>query len=58
MTIGFDKDDRQLIAKKLQEADIHPTGSKIDSVLYNVEAAFQQQLGYEAEFMIQEFEYV
>lgn len=56
MTIRFSKADRELVAKKLEQADVHITDSRIDSVLYNVDVAFKQQLGEEAEYMVNEFE--
>ena len=58
MTIRFSKADRELVAKKLGQADVHVTDSRIDSVLYNVDAAFKQQLDEEAEYMINKFEVI
>ena len=57
MNIVFDSHDRDIVRDKLCEAGIcTDVARRIADVLYNVEAAFQQQLDYEAEFMIDEFE--
>lgn len=56
MRITFSRTDRELVARKLEEADLQVTDSRINEVLYNVDAAFKQQLGEEAEYMVNEFE--
>jgi hypothetical protein len=56
MIITFDKEDTAQIRKKLDEAGISVSAHRIHEVLYNVEAAFQQQFGHEADYMINEFE--
>lgn len=56
MTITFNRQDRELVAEKLGQANVHISDSRIDGVLYNVQAALQQQFDEEADFMINEFE--
>lgn len=56
MRITFSRTDRELVARKLEEADLQVTDSRINEVLYNVDAAFKQQLDEEAEYMVNEFE--
>lgn len=56
MTIIFTKHDRKLVAEKLEHAGLYISDSRIDEVLYNIEAAFQQQVDEEMDYMINEFE--
>lgn len=56
MTITFDENDRNMILHRLAAADISAYQERVTSVLYNIEAAFQQQFGDEADYMINEFE--
>ncbi len=56
MTITFDKTDHELVAEKLEHAELHISDKRIRDVLYNVAAALQQQFDEEADFMINEFE--
>jgi hypothetical protein len=56
MTITFDGQDEAQVSKKLEEAGISVTAERIQEVLYNVRAAFTQQFGEEADYMINEFE--
>lgn len=56
MTIMFSKADRELVAKKLEQAGVHVSDNRVDEVLHNVDAAFKQQLDEEAGYMINEFE--
>lgn len=56
MTIAFDKVDRELVAEKLEHAELFVSDKRISDVLYNVAAALGQQFDEEADFMINEFE--
>jgi hypothetical protein len=57
MKIIFEPKDKDLVRRKLNDYGITTNQPKrIDSVLYNVEAAFLQQLDEEADYMINEFE--
>lgn len=56
MTITFDRNDKNMILQRLAAAGVIADQERVASVLYNIEAAFQQQLGEEADFMINEFE--
>lgn len=56
MTIAFDKGDRELVAEKLEHAELFVSDKRISGVPYNVAAALQQQFDEEADFMINEFE--
>lgn len=65
MTITFDNADEQVITRKLIDAGVYRTnqqgvkvveGKRVKEVLYNINAAFLQQLETEADYMIEEFE--
>jgi len=56
MTVAFSKQDRELVAEKLEHSGLGISDKRIDEVLYNVSAAFQQQFDEEADYMINEFE--
>jgi hypothetical protein len=56
MTIIFDSHDRDIVHDKLLEAGISIDAKRVNAVLDSVEAAFQQQLDYEAEYLINDIE--
>ncbi len=56
MRITFDETDIELVAEKLEHAELHVSDKRIQDVLYNVRAALEQQFDEEADYMINEFE--
>lgn len=54
MTITYSKADRELIVEKLEHDGLYISNDRIDDILYNVTAAFQQQFDEEASYMIDE----
>ncbi len=56
MKIAFSKEDRATIAKKLEQSGLRVSHSRIEEVLYNIDAAFKQQFDEEADYMIERFE--
>ena len=58
MTIIFDDNDRELVREKLKQIGLYVDEQRITDVLYNVKAAYLQQLDYEADYMINDFEVI
>jgi hypothetical protein len=52
MTITFDESDEQLVIDRLNEYGISISNEWIKEVLYNVNAAFKQQLRDEVDYII------
>lgn len=55
MTITFSKEDRKLVAEKLNSTGLLISSNHIDDVLCGVEAAFKQQFDEEVEYMINDY---
>ena len=56
MRITFNQTDRELVAEKLEHAELYVSDQRVNDVLRNVQAALEQQFDEEADYMIDEFE--